>query len=76
MNLRFWYKSLVQLCIGIAIGSIGVNLYAGNWMVLPGWIAGLFWVIGWRMEISKSDSQRREARYWKNLWMKGNQNDN
>ena len=69
MNLRFWYKSLVQLCIGIAIGCIGVNLYVGNWMVLPGWIAGLFWAIGWRMEISESDFQRREARYWKNMWV-------
>lgn len=69
MNLRFWYKSLVQLCIGIAIGCIGVNLYAGNWMVLPGWIAGLFWAVGWRMEISESELQRREARYWKNMWM-------
>ena len=69
MNLRFWYKSLVQLCIGIAIGCIGVNLYAGNWMVLPGWIAALFWSVGWRMEISESEFQRREARYWKNMWM-------
>lgn len=69
MNLRFWYKSLVQLCIGITIGCIGVNLYAGNWIVLPGWIAGLFWAIGFRMEISESDFQRREARYWKNMWL-------
>ena len=69
MTLKFWYKSLVQLCIGIAIGCIGVNLYAGNWMVLPGWIAGLFWAIGWRMEISESEFQRREARYWKNMWV-------
>ena len=69
MNLRFLYKSLVQLCIGIAIGCIGVNLYAANWMVLPGWIAALFWAIGWRMEISESEFQRREAHYWKNMWV-------
>ena len=69
MNLRFLYKSLVQLCIGIAIGCIGVNLYSGNWMVLPGWVAALFWSVGWRMEISESEFQRREAHYWKNMWM-------
>ncbi len=68
MNLKYWYKSLVQFCIGIAIGCIGVNIYDGNWSALPGWIAGLFWSIGWRMEISESELQRREAHYWKNTW--------
>ena len=75
MTLRFWYKSLVQLCIGIAIGCIWVNLYAGNWKVLPGWIAGLFWAIGWKMEISESEFQRREATYWKNMWVNSRQID-
>ena len=69
MSMRFCQKMLVQICIGIAIGCIGVNIYDGNWMVLPGWIAGLFWAIGWRMEISESEFQRREAHYWKNMWM-------
>ena len=69
MNLRFLYKSLVQLCIGIAIGCIGVLIWQGQWTLLPGWIAALFWSVGWRMEISESEFQRREARYWKNMWM-------
>ena len=69
MNLRFLYKNLVQLCIGIAIGCIWVLVWKGNWAALPGWVAGLFWSIGWRMEISESEFQRREARYWKNMWM-------
>ena len=69
MNLKFLYKSLVQLCIGIAIGCIGVLVWKGNWAALPGWVAGLFWSIGWRMEISESEFQRREAHYWKNMWM-------
>ena len=69
MNLKFWYKSLVQLCIGMAIGCIGVLIYTGNWALLPGWGVALFWAIGWRIEISESEFQRREAHYWKNMWM-------
>ena len=69
MSKRFWYKSLVHLCIGMAIGCVGILIYAGKWALLPGWAAALFWAIGWRMEISESDFQRREARYWKNMWM-------
>ena len=69
MNTKFWYKSLVHLCIGMAIGCVGVLIYTGKWALLPGWVAALFWAIGWRMEISETDFQRREARYWKNMWM-------
>ena len=69
MNMRFWYKSLVQMCIGIAIGFIGMAVWKGNWNALPGCVAGLFWAIGWRMEISESEFQRREAHYWKNMWV-------
>ena len=69
MNLKFWYKSLVQLCIGMAIGCIGILIYTGKWALLPGWGVALFWAIGWRIEISESEFQRREARYWKNMWM-------
>lgn len=69
MNLKFWYKSLVHLCIGMAIGCVVVLIWTGKWALLPGWVAALFWAIGWRMEISETDFQRREARYWKNMWV-------
>ena len=69
MNLKFLYKSLVQLCIGIAIGCTTVLMWRGQWDLLPGWVAALFWSVGWRMEISESEFQRREARYWKNMWV-------
>ena len=69
MSKRFWYKSLVQLCIGMAIGCVGILIYTGKWALLPGWLSALFWAIGWRMEISESEFQRREARYWKNMWV-------
>ena len=69
MRMKLIKKLLVQLCIGIAIVCIGMLIWKGNWSVLPGWIAGLCWAIGWRMEISESEFQRREATYWKNMWM-------
>lgn len=69
MSKLFWKKTLVKLCIGLAIGCIATLTWKCKWEVLPGWIAGLLYVIGWRMEISESEFQRREARYWKNMWM-------
>ena len=69
MSMRFWKKTLVQICVGIALGCIGMLVWKGNWIALPGWAAGLFWVIGWRKEISESEFQRRESHYWKNMWM-------
>ena len=62
--MRFWYKSLVQLCIGVAIGSIAVNVWVRNWTALPGWIAGLWWAIGWRFEVSAKENAEEDAQYW------------
>ena len=69
MNLKFWYKSLVQLCIGMAIGCVGVLIYTGKWALLPGWVSALFWAIGWRIEIATRDNCEKEANYWKNMWV-------
>ena len=69
MNLKFWYKSLVQICIGMAIGCVGVLIYTGKWALLPGWVSALFWAIGWRIEIATRDNCEKEANYWKNMWM-------
>lgn len=69
MNLKFWYKSLVQLCIGMAIGCVGVLIYTGKWALLPGWLSALFWAIGWRIEIATRYNCEKEANYWKNMWV-------
>ena len=69
MNLKFWYKSLVQLCIGMAIGCVGVLIYTGKWALLPGWVSALFWAIGWRIEIATRDNYEKEAKYWQNMWV-------
>jgi hypothetical protein len=69
MNLKFWYKSLVQLCIGMAIGCVGVLIYTGKWALLPGWVSALFWAIGWRIEIATRDNYEKEANYWKHMWL-------
>jgi hypothetical protein len=69
MNLKFWYKSLVQLCIGMAIGCVGILIYTGKWALLPGWVSALFWAIGWRIEIATRENSEKEANYWKNMWV-------
>ena len=62
--MRFWYKSLVHLCIEVAIGSIVVNVWVRNWTALPGWIAGLLWAIGGRFEVSAKENAEEDAQYW------------
>ena len=69
MNLKFWYKSLVQLCIGCAIGCVVVLIWTGKWALLPGWISALFWAVGWRLEMSTREDAEKEATYWKNMWV-------
>ena len=79
MSKLFWkktlVKALVQLCIGLAIGCIGMLAWNGKWEVLSGWVAGLLYLVGWRMEISESEFQKEEAEYWKNMWVNSRQID-
>ena len=67
MNMRFWAKSLVMLCIGFSIGSIGINIWKGKWTALPGWIAACAYAAGWRMEMSLKDDEASSARYWRKV---------
>ena len=69
MSMMLWKKMLVQLCIGITIGCIGILIYTGKWALLPGWLSALFWAIGWRIEIATRDNFEKEANYWKNMWV-------
>ena len=59
--------ALVQICVGFAIGCIGISIYKGNWEVLPGWIAAFFWAVGWRMEISSRELAEKDAKYWRGV---------
>ena len=66
---RIWAKRFVMFCIGVAIGSVGINIWEGKWRDVCAWGAALVWAIGWRMEMQNADEDRADSDYWKNLWL-------
>ena len=46
-----WKKRIAMFCIGLATGSLGLNIYAKNWKGVTAWTAAIAYAIAWRSEM-------------------------